>query len=314
MKIRERNRLRRAASPAVKRLQAWDAEHACARRAGAVRVESADGRAARFIWTRLVAKSRLPPGARLIAHTLVLHGRADGSDIYPSTATLAAEAGCSERVVCVHLATLARSGWIWREPRGSGTKWAGTLYTLCAPQTRLEAFSADPAPWVEDPSWTPEQGTERGSVPRGTDETSVGETAEKPTDETSVRTSNGEVTQGDGTDVSANGTDFSASGTDVSAQMALTIRQSSLSSKSVRESVSTACADAHGPPGTETERSPPRANPESKIETPAETAADRIEKLRKAIIHWPEGTDEEIQRCVAGATLGEVRRARGPIP
>ena len=296
----------RKRSPVVKRLQEWRAEHEAARRMDAVPVEDAEGRDARYIWTRLIAQSRLPMGARLIAHTLVLHGRTDGSRIWPSTAMLAAEAGCSERVACVHLATLARGGWIWREPRGSGTTWAGTRYTLCAPRARLEAFNADPAPWVEDPTWAPEHGAEGGPVHRGTDETSVGKTAENPTDETSVPTRNANVTQADGTDVSANGTDVSANGTDVSAQMALTNRQSSLRSESQIESQRSVCADAHRPLGSEPKIESPRSNPKPTTESPQQ----RIAKLRKAIEGMPDATEEKLRRCVTGATLEEVRQAQ----
>jgi len=317
---RRAKRLRRAASPVVKRQQAWDAEHVCAKRAGAVRVESEEGRSARFIWTHLIAKSKLPMPAICIAHTLVLHGRADGSDIWPSTATLAAEANCTERCVCDQLDVLARAGYIWREPRNTGRKWAGTVYTLIAPQERLEEFTADPAPWSssEDNTWVPDyprteraivpDGTEPRSVPNRTDETSVGESV--GTEPRSVPSRHADVTQGDGTERHANGTERGSDGTEPCSKMALSHAQSSLSSESVIQSVRPVCAAAQRTAGPDpsSRAITPTPSPSPK---PDAVFEERIEKICRVIQAMPPETDDEhIKRCVYESTSGEVRIAR----
>ena len=96
------------------------------------------GENAKYNWLRHIAKSDLPATSRLIAHTLCLHGRIDGSNIFPGTRVLAAESGLSERAVCTHLEQLVLHGFLWRTLKNIGRDWASTIYTLCVPKRVLD--------------------------------------------------------------------------------------------------------------------------------------------------------------------------------
>jgi hypothetical protein len=128
---------RKGLTPA-ERMAQWKAQHQAGARLGAIKVENVEGSSARYIWRRLIARSRLPASARLVAMMLTMHGSAHGEDIYPSTIGLAGESGLSERTVCTQLDILACAGYIQRQPRGTGRKWAGTVYELYAPAARVE--------------------------------------------------------------------------------------------------------------------------------------------------------------------------------
>jgi hypothetical protein len=94
----------------------------------------AAGKAARFDWLRSVMESDLPPTTRLVAHTLAIHGRADGSRIFPGIRALAAKSGLSPRAVCVHIDVLVRRGRLWRRARHGDTAGAsGFEYLLAIP-------------------------------------------------------------------------------------------------------------------------------------------------------------------------------------
>lgn len=149
-------------SPAGRALQ-WAAAFRAAQKHQPVAVSD------KYVWLRLIAKSELTSTTRLVAHTLCLHGQKDGCNVYPSTLTLAAETGLTERSVCTHIDILVRAGRLYREQRKTkGRDWAMTLYTLCAPKAVLDAPENEKLivpDWEVDPTWKPERGTERGSVP-----------------------------------------------------------------------------------------------------------------------------------------------------
>ena len=88
----------------------------------------------RFRWLQAVAASELPPTARLLAHTLALHMKGDGSSCFPSLARLARESGINRRTVARHLVLLEDAGWLQRQrerrPRGDFTT---TTYTPTMP-------------------------------------------------------------------------------------------------------------------------------------------------------------------------------------
>src|SRR5688572_1205610 len=67
---------------------------------------------ARYDWLRAIATSALPSTTRLVAHTLCLHGNADGSGIYPSVRVIADESGLTQTAVCKHLGILAASAYV----------------------------------------------------------------------------------------------------------------------------------------------------------------------------------------------------------
>jgi hypothetical protein len=93
------------------------------------------GRDARYRWLDSIVASDLIPTTRLVAHTLAMHGRTDGTNIFPSTRRLASTSGLSERAVCVHLDLLVRRGFLGREARYGDTAGArGFKYLLYVPR------------------------------------------------------------------------------------------------------------------------------------------------------------------------------------
>lgn len=97
--------------------------------------ERLTGRDARYRWLDAIVASDLPPTTRLVAHTLALHGRANGTSIFPSTRRLSTASGLSERAVCAHLDVLVRRGFLNREARHGNTAGArGFRYLLFAPK------------------------------------------------------------------------------------------------------------------------------------------------------------------------------------
>jgi hypothetical protein len=79
-------------------------------------------------------KSDLQSTTRLVAHTLVLHGQANGDRIFPSVRLLASGAALSERAICEHLEMLVRRGFLLKEARGGNTAGAkGFKYLLTVP-------------------------------------------------------------------------------------------------------------------------------------------------------------------------------------
>jgi len=123
----------------AERLAAWNAAHAAAQKYGPERVH---GRDARYRWLDAIRSGDLSRTTRLVAHSLVRHGKVNGNDIFPGTRLLAREAGLSERTVCTHLNILVRRGFLGRIPRHGNTAGArGFNYVLNIPKV----MTADPA-------------------------------------------------------------------------------------------------------------------------------------------------------------------------
>jgi hypothetical protein len=93
------------------------------------------GKDARYRWIDSIVKSDLQSTTRLVAHTLALHGQANGERIFPSIRRLASGSSLSERAVCAHIDQLVRRGFLLREARGGDTAGAkGFKYLLTIPQ------------------------------------------------------------------------------------------------------------------------------------------------------------------------------------
>ncbi len=76
-------------------------------------------------------------------HLLLSLGRrmdADGTSCYPSTRTIAARTGLSERTVCTHLELAETEGWLQRSARGrgAGQAWRGHEYRPSVPPKVLK--------------------------------------------------------------------------------------------------------------------------------------------------------------------------------
>lgn len=113
------------------RIEAWNQATQAGYR---FRPERLSGKDVRFRWIDAVVKSDLQATTRLVAHTLVLHGQANGERIFPSVRLLARGAALSERAVCQHLDFLVRRGFLLREARGGNTAGAkGFKYLLTMP-------------------------------------------------------------------------------------------------------------------------------------------------------------------------------------
>jgi hypothetical protein len=98
-----------------------------------------EGESARWIWLQCIVRSNLAQVARHIAHALSLHGRDDGSEIWPSTRCLMRECNLSDRAVSTHLDGLVRAGYLMRAPRRPDAKAGaqGFRYVLFAPKSVL---------------------------------------------------------------------------------------------------------------------------------------------------------------------------------
>lgn len=132
--------------------------HAQAKRHDPVTLDHED---AKWDWLHMIALSSLPATTRLIAHTLCLHGRSNGSNIYPSVRGLADEAGLTETAICKHLGLLTSEGYLlpFFQKGRTGQSWARTTYHLTLP--RIEFDRMKTKPWKDDPTWTSEKGTQR---------------------------------------------------------------------------------------------------------------------------------------------------------
>jgi hypothetical protein len=116
----------------AERLASWNAAGRAGRAFGPTR---ASGKRARFLWIAAVVASDLSATTRLVAHTLVTHGKTTGADIFPGTRTLARESALSERAVCTHLDVLVRRGFLGRQSRqGETAGTRGFEYLLFIPR------------------------------------------------------------------------------------------------------------------------------------------------------------------------------------
>lgn len=65
-----------------------------------------------FSWRGMIAKSKLPPSAKLVAFTLSLHMNEAGGSCFPSVETLAAETSMARRTVFYAIKQLRVEGWL----------------------------------------------------------------------------------------------------------------------------------------------------------------------------------------------------------
>jgi hypothetical protein len=152
-----RNRRTRA-----QRIEQWNASVAQGRR---FQPRKVDSKHARYEWLRSVMDSDLPSTTRLVSHTLVSHGRADGSGIFPSVRVVAKKSGLSERAVCDHLDLLVRRGYLWRKARGGDTAGAvGFEYVLAVPTVLNAAQHSGAGVVLTDVQHGGRDGAERGSA------------------------------------------------------------------------------------------------------------------------------------------------------
>jgi hypothetical protein len=65
-----------------------------------------------------------------------MHGKVNGTDIFPGVRELARESGLSQRVVCRRLDLLVRNGWLVRQARENvrSAGACGFIYQLLIPQ------------------------------------------------------------------------------------------------------------------------------------------------------------------------------------
>lgn len=123
-------------------------------------------------WREGITKSGLQPTTRLVLLTLAVHMNDLGEGCYPSTKTLEAETGLSERSICTHLDLAEKAGWVKKVRHGyGGQKWARHEYVAAFPEGFTLKREA-PTSCGEGE----EKGTEGGSVPRekGTEPLSKG--------------------------------------------------------------------------------------------------------------------------------------------
>lgn len=306
--------------------------HADAKRHDPVTLDNED---AKWDWLHMIALSSLPATTRLIAHTLCLHGRSNGSNIYPSVRCLADETGLTETAVCKHLGLLTTEGYLlpFFQKGRTGQSWARTTYHLTLP--RVEFDRMETKLWKDDPTWTPEKGTQRrkarsspkvgSSVPVSTDlaepegtqhgvvpssktlgviDVADGSLLDrKPERGTSPEIVPRTIVGTEGTQRDEKGTPSDAEGTQRRVEKALNGVESSLTSES-HNLVSHVSVRQDAPRA-------PAANPE---ETLRAKAAERDERKRASIIRLLNaGTDEaDVLRYLAksqGVTLDDIRRA-----
>lgn len=100
-------------------------------------------------WTNVLRRSRLHATTKLIAFIMASYADPDGTSIYPGTARIAVQAGCSYRTVQVELQRLRAVGLIQAMPRrGIRRTWA-TPYRLVLGPDLLEKVDV-PSPATED--------------------------------------------------------------------------------------------------------------------------------------------------------------------
>ena len=94
----------------------------------------------KFAWLNMIIKSDLAPVTR---HVLLTLGcsfmKLDGSNCFPSTATISRATGLSERTVCTHLDIAQKEGWLVKKNAGiNGKGWKRLLYLPLIPKKALK--------------------------------------------------------------------------------------------------------------------------------------------------------------------------------
>ena len=235
---------------------------------------------AKWDWLHMIALSPLPATTRLVAHTLCLHGRTNGSNIYPSTRGLGDEANLTETAICKHLALLTTQGYLlpYFQRGRAGQSWARTLYQLTLPRTEFDRMKTKP--WVDDPTWTPDEGTQRRRArsTQGTPPREVPSLPEMAPDGHSAST----VFQPEGTPRDEKGTLPDAEGTPRRVEKALNGVESSLTSKShnLVSHVSVAPTTAENPVGLQSDS--PLAEAAAKARKAIADAEEREQTRKRA--------------------------------
>lgn len=123
-------------------------------------------------WRALLASEHGPASSttRHVLLTLSLNMDQEGGSCFPSTATLKAMTGLSERAVCEHLGHAADDGWIERRRVGTGRAWKRMTYQAKVPRA-LTDVQHDRADALTEDQHDPPRGADGGSAPspRGTD-------------------------------------------------------------------------------------------------------------------------------------------------
>lgn len=105
-----------------------------------------------YTWRAAILKSNLAPTTRHVLLTLSCYINDVGQSAYPSTKTLTADTGLSERSVVTHLMIAKERGWLKVAKHGfGGQKWAHNEYFPCCPILDYDEIPT-------------EKGTERTSV------------------------------------------------------------------------------------------------------------------------------------------------------
>lgn len=87
-----------------------------------------------FQWRQGIMASDLNSTTRLVLLVLAHHANESGI-CWPSTLTIAAETGLSERAVCTHLDIAKRAGWVSAKTKGhSGLGWRRSEYSATFPE------------------------------------------------------------------------------------------------------------------------------------------------------------------------------------
>ncbi len=114
-------------------------------------------------WLDLVEDtSSLPAPTRHLLLSLGRRMESDGTNCYPSTRTIAARTGMSERTVCTHLTLAEDEGWLKRSARGrgAGRAWRGHEYRPSVPPKVLKEVQHVGAKGTEGGSARIHEGTE----------------------------------------------------------------------------------------------------------------------------------------------------------
>jgi hypothetical protein len=114
------------------RVARWNAE---AEQGKASQPERLSGKTVRLRWLNAVLNNpgSLKSTPRLVACVLSMHGKPDGTDIFPGVRRLAAQCGLSQRAVCEAIRNLVCGGYLRREWRRGNAAGVGFRYVLTLP-------------------------------------------------------------------------------------------------------------------------------------------------------------------------------------
>jgi hypothetical protein len=97
-----------------------------------------------YTWRSAILKSGLKPTTRHVLLTLSCYVNDVGQSAYPSTKTLAADTGLSERAVITHLHEASDAGWLKVRKHGfGGQNWSRNEYYPCTPAGFFDTEGAE---------------------------------------------------------------------------------------------------------------------------------------------------------------------------